>query len=201
MFVQVYWGWVFSAVTESIVVFSAVYFGMRFPDSDGATMYVFQFGSVCFSCIVSLVTLRICVEAQQHTLLFRMLAMISVAIWVPSAFIFDAGDADRIQGGMGRIFASASFWVTLVLVLVAGSVRVVFAKMWNRHFRTEFRHAVQEYELVAHNADVANEYVARAPWRRCSTVFMQPDEVEFVEDSGAPGETGGNGSEWRHTAP
>ena len=99
--------------------------------------YVFQFGSVCFSCVVSLVTLRLCLETQEHTRLFQVVAFLSVIMWIPSAFIFDAGGADGMRGGMRRVFGSAAFWLTVLLVLVAATLRVYVVKMWNRHFRTE----------------------------------------------------------------
>lgn len=174
---QVYWGWVVSAVSEvcaaaafvwcvcycsdlwvvaqSIIVFIAVRFGMACPDSDGGTMYIFQFGSVCFSCVVSLVTLRLCFEVQEHTRLFQSMTFLSVVSWVPSALLFDASDANGMLGGMSRIFGSAAFWITLVLVLVAATIRIVAVKMWKRHFMTEFRHAVQEHELLVPSSYVA----------------------------------------------
>ncbi len=165
--VQVFWGWVFSAVLESIIIFVGVYYGVLFPDSNGTTMYVFQFGSVCFSCVVAVVTVRVCLEEQQHTLLFQAIAFLSCVSWVPSAYVFDATDSNGMLGGMRYIFGSASFWLTLLLVIVATSLRVIVVKMWNRHFKTEFRHAVQEYELLKRTDELAERCGVRRELSWC----------------------------------
>jgi hypothetical protein len=78
----------------------------------GDSYSVFELGSVCFTVVVVISNIRIAVATHFHHWFYQLAVAASVISWIAAAFFFDIIDADRMRGGMQRIFGSAAFWVS-----------------------------------------------------------------------------------------
>lgn len=150
--VRLFWSWTAGALLEAVAIFFVVVSVWRSPDTEaGSTPYVFEFGTVLFSCVIAAVTLRVAAEMHKHHWFFIFFTAGSALLWVPACFVFDAMDSDLMRGGMIRVFRSSTFWLTLLLVCGFTGVRTVAWKTWKRTFHPELRHIVHEVQAVTHD--------------------------------------------------
>lgn len=146
---KIFWGWVMEAVFQSVIFFYFTRFMWDFPDPTGSTPYIFQQGSVAMSAVIVVASVRLALETHVHHWFFSVWVLLSCLSWPVSAAVFDVMNADNMYGGFSRMFQSASFWFTLIIIVVASLLRIVMWKVCKRYFYTEFRHIVQEAALCA----------------------------------------------------
>lgn len=144
----VFAGWVFSAVTESLITFFACIFAMKYASVNGVSPSIFELGVTTFNAITVVVSIRIAMETHQHYLVYQILLFLSVLSLIPFFYAFDAFDANGMRGGVGRMYLSGSYLVVLPLICVAASLRMWMWKVYKRYFLTEPRHVVQEAVLL-----------------------------------------------------
>jgi len=165
--VRVFVSWCLGSLLEAASIFFVVYGAWRAPDKDlGASPYVFVFGTTLFTCVVAVVTLRVAAEMHKHHWFFGGITALSAILWVPACFAFDAMDADGLKGGMSRVFMSAAFWLTLLLVCGFTTVRTLAWKAWKRLNSPELRHIVHEVQALTHDESSVARYCEAADLAR-----------------------------------
>jgi magnesium-transporting ATPase (P-type) len=145
--IRVFLSWIAAAIFESLVIFFFSLAAYRQPDSMGDTAAVFQLGTVPFSCVIAVVSMRIACEMNSHHWWFQFFTFGSAIIWVPCCFVFDWMNSDGFEGGMTHVFGSAVTWFTIGLVLTVCAVRTMGWKAWKRAFQPKFPQIVQEAQL------------------------------------------------------
>lgn len=145
---MVFWGWVAAALVEAVMVLLFSIWAMERSDVDGASLSVFQLGSLVFFGVTLITSLRITFEVHLQSPLFQVIMFLSV-IALPVLFaFFDLIDADGMKGGVVGLWEAPAFWWALPLLVALPSARTVMWKSCRRYFHTELRHVVQEAELV-----------------------------------------------------
>ena len=183
---RLFWGWVFSAVIESLLTFLFCANAMWFASVDGVSPSVFELGVVTFNAITIVVSVRVAVETHWHHWIFQVLLFLSVISLVPFFYLFDLFDGNGMKGGVGRMYGSGSCIMVVILVSFATQLRIVFWKVYKRYaavgatcttravltvqaccamaryFRAEGRHVVQEAQLHlqgSHTPDELSQYL------------------------------------------
>lgn len=136
-----------AAVGESLLVFFGVVWGCWITNPFG-TPSVFEFGTIVFTAVITVVTIRVAMETTIHHWTYVLLLIGSVVSWVPFAFLFDAIDADGMQGGVQFVFGSPSAMLCVGLITALAFLRITAWKAFQRTFFPELRHLVQEAEVV-----------------------------------------------------
>ena len=101
-------------------------------------------GTVAFTAIIAVVSLRIAAEMHSHYWFFSGIVLLSCIIWVPACYIFDGLNADGLNGGMRSIYGSLELYLIVILCLGIAGVRILAWKGYKRMFMPELRHVVQE---------------------------------------------------------
>ena len=133
---------------------------------DGASAFVFELGTTCFSGVLVVVSVRLAAMAHSLSPLFLVLLALSAAAWVPVAALSDALDSDRCAGCFARTFGSPSFALVLLLLGVATHVILLAARAWRRSAAPDYRDTVLAWEAVSARMDPLVCAEARARLRR-----------------------------------
>ena len=165
--VRVFLSWCIGALLEALSIYFVVYASWVAPDRDfGATPYIFTFGTTLFTCVIAVVTLRMAAEMHKHHWFFVAITSLSAILWLPACFAFDLMDADALKGGISRVFGSAAFWLTLVLVCGYTTARTLAWKAWKRFNAPELRHIVHEVQAITHDDSNVVRYCEAADLAR-----------------------------------
>ncbi|XP_045447755.1 phospholipid-transporting ATPase IF-like [Melitaea cinxia] len=120
--------WFISASYHSVVIyyFSRMTFKASLISLDGNTVDLWSFGVTLFHLITVLVTLKLCLQARYHTLVFAASALLSVLAFVAfnSAYTILEGvqtDGD-VLGTYIRLLMSPSFWFLNILVVIGSLI-------------------------------------------------------------------------------
>jgi hypothetical protein len=189
--VRVFVSWLFAAISESLMIFFFIMKGYATPDApqyikhhaphwhgpggappgtpgpdiglpSGTSPFVFQLGTVAFSCVLAIVSMRAAVEMHTHHWWFQFFTFGSAIIWIPCMWLFDVMDNDGMEGGAIQVFGSAAFWLTLFLTLFVATVRTVAWKAWKRFYRPDLRHVVQEAQSITRDYTSVNTFTEAA---------------------------------------
>jgi hypothetical protein len=133
---------------------------------DGASAFVFELGTTCFSGVLVVVSVRLAAMAHSLSPLFLVLLALSAAAWVPVAALSDALDSDRCAGCFARTFSSPTFALVLLLLGVATHVVLLAARAWRRAAAPDYRDTVLAWEAVSARMDPLVCAEARARLRR-----------------------------------
>ena len=183
--VRVFWSWMVGALVEAVAIFFLVLNCFPLPGPQGDTPFIFQFGTVAFSCVIASVTARIAAEMHQHYWFFSVITAGSALLWLPACYVFDAMNADSMGGGMRHVFGTPTFWLTLVLVLGLTGGRVVAWKAWKRFVSPELRHIVQEVQAITHDDSSVRRYCEAADLaRRTGKSVAEVFETQALVDAG-----------------
>lgn len=145
---QVFWGWITSAVVESVISFFVASNCLLYASPAGVSPGVFEMGTVVFHSAVVFVTFRFALELQQHMWVTQLLTTLCVLIMTPTFLLLDSWDAERMKGGVQRVYGTAATYLVVVLLSMATNMRVAVWKVFKRAFYPDYRHIVQEVELV-----------------------------------------------------
>ena len=164
---RVFLMWIAGAFFESIVIYIFCAYAYVLPATPSAvggsgSPYIFELGTVAFTSVLSIVTIRIATEMNQHHSFFVLAAASSLLLWLPACFTFDAINADYMRGGVVRMFGSPTFWATLAAILGALVTRLLAWKSYRRFYMPEIQHIVQEVEAVTGDPTPLNTYIAAA---------------------------------------
>jgi hypothetical protein len=152
---------------------------------DGASAFVFELGTTCFSGVLVVVSVRLAAMAHSLSPLFLVLLALSAAAWVPVAALSDALDADRCAGCFARTFGSPSFALVLLLLGVATHVVLLAARAWRRAAAPDYRDTVLAWEAVSARMDPLVCAEARARLRRWPVAQRTEPEAQTQPRSGA----------------
>ena len=164
--------WISGALLESVVIYffcALAYWTPAGPGpaaanagggGSGATPYIFELGTLAFTAVIAVVTVRVAAEMHRHHLFFVVLTAGSALLWLPACFVFDAINADAMRGGMTRVFGSLTFWATLGVIVGTLTTRLLAWKAYLRLFCPELRHVVQEAEAITGDMSSLDAYVS-----------------------------------------
>jgi magnesium-transporting ATPase (P-type) len=183
--VRVFASWLVGALVEGAAIFWLVVAAWTAPGADGAAPYVFQLGTVAFSCVVAAVSVRAGAEMNNNHAVFSAVVAGSALLLVPAMFTFDAMNADGMRGGVARVYGAASFWLTLLLVLGVTGGRLMAWKAYKRLFAPELRHVVQEVQSITHDDTAVARYCDAADLaRRTGRSVGEVLEAQALLDAG-----------------
>ena len=135
------------------------------PDSaytagKGATPYIFLAGTLAFTNVIVLLSLRVAAEMNRHFNFFQVILLLSALLWIPAVYIFDSLAAkytltfDDMYGGARLVFSSASFWLTLLFFSGLLGCKMMAWKAFKRFNWPELRHLLQE--AIVYTGDTAS---------------------------------------------
>ncbi len=158
-----------------------------FVSMNGSSPYIFLTGTLAFTNVVVVCGLRIAAEMNRHYSIFQFIVFLSVILWIPAVFIFDALAAsysnsfDYMYGGARQIFTSASFWLGVLLFAGLCGVKMIAWKAWRRFEWPEFRHIVQEASVYTKEFSSIKRYHETADFaRRTGKSIAEVLEEEIV---------------------
>jgi len=154
---------------------------------NGSSPYIFLTGTLAFTNVVVVCGLRIAAEMNRHYIIFQFIVFLSVILWIPAVFIFDALAAsysisfDYMYGGARQIFTSASFWLGVLLFAGLCGIKMMAWKAWRRFEWPEFRHIVQEASVYTKEFSSIKRYHETADFaRRTGKSITEVLEEEIV---------------------
>lgn len=101
-------------------------------------------GTVVFTVVVAVTSLRIAAEMHSHYWFFSVILLLSCLVWIPACYVFDALNTDYTRGMMNLVFGSLEVYLIVLLMFGAIGARILLWKGYKRVFWPEFRHVVQE---------------------------------------------------------
>ena len=139
-----------------------------FVPSNGSSPYVFMAGTLAFTNVVVVISLRIAAEMNHHFSFFQGVLALSAVLWLPAVFVFDAlagpftTTFDYMNGGAKQLFSSASFWLCVLLFGGMYGVKMMAWKGIRRFVWPELRHLLQEAVVYTRDFSAVDEYCATA---------------------------------------
>lgn len=159
--VKVFLKWVAEAIVQSLLIFGLVVaISERFSDSFGKTEDNMLTGTVAFYAVVQTVSFVICVEMKDWTWLFLVVISVSMLLFYPLLFLYDAAGlpAPTMIGVAPRVFSYPAMFLAMVLtpfICLAVHLTIYYmqglfwpneaVKLHNKDTRT---HPEQEYSQV-----------------------------------------------------
>eukprot|EP01138_Halocafeteria_seosinensis_P005193 gb/GECG01005310.1/.p1 GENE.gb/GECG01005310.1/~~gb/GECG01005310.1/.p1 ORF type:complete len:1477 (+),score=206.05 gb/GECG01005310.1/:1-4431(+) len=150
--------WILSAIYESLVTYFFTEESYFSPDPDGYTPSIFELGTVVFTAVVTIASLRLAGHTSFHYWTFQLILFLSVAVWPLCAFIFDYLDADGMRGGMQRLFGSSTFWFVQVLIPTAALLPVIGYMSLRKMFFPSYQQQVKDAQLFIKPKDKRVEF-------------------------------------------
>ena len=155
--------WIVSAIYESLIAYFVTEKAFFVPDPDGSTPSVFELGTVVFTAVVLLVSVRLAAHTSFHYWPFQLVLVFVVICWPITAFIFGALDADRSRGSMPRLFGSAAFWVSQLFLLVCAILPVGILMAVRTMFYPSYQQKVKETQLFIQPRYSSSEFSSVLP--------------------------------------
>lgn len=165
---RVFWGWVANAIYHSFICFwfVALTFRNQQPFGNGQSLDLFSLGSVSFTCVVIVVTLKLGLETRYWTWVnhFTMWGSIIVyAIWLMVYGVFFDGTSmgADLYRSVFMLYRAPEYYLVIVFVVVLCLWRDVTWKFFQRTDLPESYHIVQEIQAYDTRDRNSNKASAR----------------------------------------
>ncbi|CAH2107980.1 unnamed protein product [Euphydryas editha] len=140
--------WFLSALYHSLLIyyFSRTIFITSLISLDGKNVDLWSYGATVFHLLMLVVTLKLCLQARYHTLVFAATALLSVLCYVAFNTAYTILENVQFDGDvLGtyiKLLMSPSFWFLNILVIIGGlvpdfCVRLISDKWGRRSIRSD----------------------------------------------------------------
>lgn len=147
--VKLFMLWIISAAFEATVTSLFTEHGMRVPL--GASPSVYELGTAVFSLVVVVATVRLALHTSMHHWMYQFLLAASVLVWVITALLMDATNAENFRGGVVRLFGTPTFWVVTLLASVVALLPTLLFLVWRAMFKPNYTSLVREAQVLFRN--------------------------------------------------
>lgn len=152
---KVFWGWVMNALFHSFVCFWFVMlsFKNQFPYENGRAMDLFSMGSLSFTCVVVVVTLKLGLETRFWTWVNHFVmwgSIIVYAMWLMVYGVFFEGTSmgSDLYRSVFQLYEAGTYYLCIIFVIVLCLSRDVIWKFIVRTNLPESYHIVQEIHAL-----------------------------------------------------
>jgi len=152
---RVFWGWVANAIYHSFICFWFVMLTFRNeqPYHDGRAMDLFSMGSVSFTCVVIVVTLKLALETRFWTWVnhfFVWGSIIVYAVWLMVYGVFFEGTSmgADLYKTVFQLYHAGVYYLVIIFVIVLCLWRDVTWKFFSRTSLPQSYHIVQELQAL-----------------------------------------------------
>jgi phospholipid-transporting ATPase len=152
---RVFWGWVLNALYHSFICywFVELTFVNQQPYHDGRTMDIFSMGSVSFTCVVVVVTLKLGLETRYWTWVNHFTvwgSIIAYACWLMVYGVFFDGTSmgADLYRTVFQLYHAGTYYLDIVFVIVLCLARDVLWKFFTRTDLPQSYHIVQELQAI-----------------------------------------------------
>eukprot|EP00026_Physarum_polycephalum_P000972 Phypoly_transcript_00973.p1 GENE.Phypoly_transcript_00973~~Phypoly_transcript_00973.p1 ORF type:complete len:1149 (+),score=209.12 Phypoly_transcript_00973:246-3692(+) len=177
---RVFWGWVVNALYHSFICywFVELTFLNQQPYHDGRMMDLFSMGSVSFTCVVVVVTLKLSLETRYWTWVNHFVvwgSIIVYAMWLMVYGVFYDGTSmgADLYRTVFQLYRAPEYYLVIVFVVVLCLWRDVTWKFFARTHLPQSYHIVQELQAM----DKRSRKTDRASARKIYTGYS------FSQDS------------------
>lgn len=182
----VFWKWMFFGLIDSVaILFIPLYgFGWVFPN--GRSVDYTVIGTICWTVLCVVVTMRF--SLLVHTWNWIIIAGVLFSYF--SLYVFqwlvDEIDWSYQTEAFPFVFTDPTFWIVQVLTVVIVISKDFFWKGYQRAFRPEFRHLMQEVQLFKLN-DNLDDW--NAPQKNNVPSFDVVDHKFRLQENNPPSNT------------
>jgi phospholipid-translocating P-type ATPase (flippase) len=180
----VFMSWILAGTFESLVISILPLYMLQNtskPDEyggDGCFESLWMYGATCFSIMVLVVNLKLMLNTYQFPWFSLLAIVLSVAVWFLTAWGFSS--VPHIDGHAANVFQELAenynFWLTLLVVTFGLLARDFFFKGWQRAFKPQLHHVLQELVELGREDETIHVPVPPPP-----RMFMKEKILDFPE--------------------
>lgn len=140
--------WVFTALYEACLIYFIAVLGSLATSINGSTPYVFELGTYIFTAEVIILNIRLVLNNYQHHAPFFWSTVASVFLWIPSAFIFDAVNADYTNGMAEILYGGLPFWLFMLFLTTTAAVPILLVHSVRHWMFPQYRDLVWDLQVL-----------------------------------------------------
>jgi len=150
-----FWGWIINAIFQSFIVFALpmLAFEQGVVNVNGEVVGLWSVGTLIYTCVLLVVTFKLCLEARNWTWLFHLSIWGCLILWLGWLLVYSVVN---LGIGLGsdflfvpyHILPTASFWFVLPLTVFVAMGRDYGWKFIKRTYISQPYHIVQEIRLL-----------------------------------------------------
>jgi len=153
---KTFFGWMLNSIYHSLfaVLLAFFVYSTAVPDDTGKTVGLWYVGTIIYTCVVLLVTLKLALELRRWTMWHHLGiwgSLLAYAVWVlvwhsvGALHFFSLGDEVFLE--IFHILPSPLFYLTVVLLVIGALLRDFTWKFFSRYHQPRPYHIVQEVEI------------------------------------------------------
>ena len=118
---KIFWLWILDSIWQSLVSFGIGVLAFD-VDADGRTWDMWHVGTVIYTSVVFMVTLKLMIEAEYITRMLVITVTVSMASYLAFLLLYHAilPDVNRAYFAAYQLMADSTFWLAVILAQVAG---------------------------------------------------------------------------------
>lgn len=152
---RVFWGWVANAIFHSFICFWFVMLTFRnqLPYENGHALDLFSLGSISFTCVVVVVTLKLGLETRfwtwvNHFTVWGSLIVYAMWLMVYSVFFEGTSMGGDLYRSVFQLYEAGTYFLCIIFVTVLCLSRDVLWKYFARTSLPQSYHIVQEIHAL-----------------------------------------------------
>jgi len=179
---KVFWGWVFNAIFQSLIMFGFVALAFRYGNvyPSGRTGDLFHTGTVTYTCVVLTVNLKLALETRYWTWANHLFLWGSILVYFLWLIVFGVFFRNpTIDMGADLYFVifhlatTPQFWFSIIMAPMLCLYRDFTWKFVVRTNLPESYHIIQEIEMLGSAQNPQNKNTKKRPYTGYS--FSQED--------------------------
>ena len=153
---KVFWGWLMTAIVESVIVSVLPLYFLYNSDSNGVESTFWNAGSTCYTAVVIICSLKLMfMQVRWHWVHF-FLIFVSIVLWFLTSLVYssllDQNFYDYYET-MPELLQNSSFWASVILICTIVLGKDMYFCALERTFNFQNYHIIQEYEIEHDLAD------------------------------------------------
>ncbi|CAE7403369.1 ALA3, partial [Symbiodinium sp. KB8] len=131
----------------SVAIFGT-YRGNGVATMQGASPSVFMVGTLLFTLVVIVVSIRIAMHTASHNWLYQLLLAACALFWIPTAYFYGALNTDGFLGGVRLTFQDGNWIASLPVLTTIALLPTMLFLLYRRYGAPTYQHMVRYTQIV-----------------------------------------------------